>query len=54
MKKPLIQFMHRNQSFLSMVLVSVEGQTKQLYKLISSTGKNAYFLFLFKMIQKVS
>ena len=36
--------MHRNQSFLSMVLVSVEGQTKQLYKLISCTGKNAYFL----------
>ena len=36
--------MHRNQSFLSMVLVSVEGQTKQLYKLISSIGKNSYFL----------
>lgn len=44
MKKPLIQFMHRNQSFLSMVLVSVEGQTKQQYKLISSTSKNVYFL----------
>ena len=54
MKKPLIQFMHRNQSFLSMVLVSVEGQTKQLYKLISSTGKNVYYFLIFQNDTKVS